>query len=630
MNKITPADVIRDEWRVNEANRRLGIINAVRALMFPPDSSEPAISERKACKKLGISQATFSRWRRAYDADGFNGLLPKTDECGNKSVLQRLQESLGREVVETVIQEVQGKHLDTESNTAAWRLFAHSDRCPEPLAGIILDPNKSSKHAIPPSLRQATKITEPVKHAHRGRRSLDLNGIWIPRTIDILPGDIFTSDDTTPIFAWWVPWIESAEYPFGVKLLQGQFLPVMDVASQAIVCFVLIARESSSYRAADIWHLFGHTFDTVGLPRLGWQLERGSWEATIIRGQDVQYQDGELTHSRRVGGLRQLPANITQWHREKFGKEVMDCFPKTLQTWTSYLPKSKSIEAFFNRSQTLEGTLWGALGRDQMRRPFEKTKKLYEACKRPGSKIDPREHFLSHTEIVKRISGIFEYLNAEPMEGEVFNGVPRLKFDQAVREFPLFRLPDDQRWLYRRNWKVVTITSGWARVRLTHEVTGQRYSLFYCNPEVFAPIEGEQVVVYYDRENFEQPAQIVSVRTGEYLCDADYFERRGSFLEGDMSGHDIRKAWRNAVLSTYGTIISHAPSRQLPQEIADRRAQPAEPVASPAIVQRDNRPPATPEAPRIKLTATPEEFSQRATTFSRQAARLRQLEEQIK
>jgi hypothetical protein len=69
-----------------------------------------------------------------------------------------------------------------------------------------------------------------------------------------------------------------------VKLMQGQFIPVMDVASQCVVSYVLIAREKSSYRASDIWHLFGHTFDQVGLPRLGWQLERGSWEANIIRG----------------------------------------------------------------------------------------------------------------------------------------------------------------------------------------------------------------------------------------------------------------------------------------------------------------------------------------------------------
>lgn len=113
---------------------------------------------------------------------------------------------------------------------------------------------------------------------------LSLKGMATPRTLDILPGDVFSSDDTTPIWAWWVPWPRSEDYPFGCKILQGQFLPVIDVASQCLLAFALIAREKSSYRAADIWALFGYVFDQYGLPRLGVQLERGSWEATLIAG----------------------------------------------------------------------------------------------------------------------------------------------------------------------------------------------------------------------------------------------------------------------------------------------------------------------------------------------------------
>ena len=653
--------IISDNERIQEANRRLNIITTVRALMFPEDPQRtPPLSERKACKRVGVDQATFGRWRKRFEAEGYNGLLPETDACGRKSMLQVLKEQVGEDTLKLTLDKVQGLNLDTESNTAAWRSFAQSDQCPEEVARIILDPNKCSKHAIPPSLRAATKLTEPVRDAHRGRRQLDLNGIWIPRKIDILPGDIFTADDTTPIWGWWVPWTESKEYPHGVKLLQGQFLPVMDVASQCIITFVLIAREKSSYRAADVWALFGHTFETVGLPRLGWQLERGSWEANIIRGEEVLVEDGDLSYSRRVGGLRQLPTNITEWHNEKFRAEgALDpstAWPKTLQTWTSYLPKSKSIEGAFNRMQTLEGTLWGALGRDQMRRPFEKTKKLFQACQR-GTE-DPRNHFLSHIEISKRLTDMLSYVNSEPMEGEVFFGVPRLKFDQALRDYPLYRLPDEQRWLYKRNWKVLPITSGWARVRLTHEISGQRYSLFYCNPAVFGQIEGAEVVVYYDRENFEAPAQIIAakpvvvdghrIEPGEFICEANYFERRGSFLEGDMSGHDVRKAWRNAVLSTYSTIVQHAPSRHITEEIAQRRKESAQERAADILsaeqtgstessrttsreatnvpLQVDGRP--TSQTPRVPTPQRPTATSSEQSEFlKRQAERARRLSE---
>lgn len=590
-----PSPLNPSDAQLREANQRLAMLQAYWALQAQVVAETGTeLSLDRAAAKLGIARSYLRRRLINWETGGrnFNALIPRFDKSGRKSILKHLTEQIGQETVENAIQKVSGLKLDTESNTAAWRLFAHSDQCPEALARVVLDPNRCSKHAIPESLREATKLNEALHNAHRGPRRLALKGMWTPRMLDILPGDIFTADDTTPIWAWWVPWRTDKEHPFGVKLMQGQFLPVIDVASQCAITFVLIAREKSSYRAADIWHLFGHTFDTIGLPRLGWQLERGSWESNLIAGVELEYRDGEATLHRRVGGLRQLPTNLTEWHHQKLGGARLPSspdqtgsdgsfegstesrptfpFPTTLQTWTSYLPKSKSVEAFFNRSQTFEGTLWGALGRDQMRKPYEKTKKLYEACRRGSA--DPRLHFLSQTEMVLRLRSMLDYLNQEPMEGEVFRGVPRTNFDECRAQHPLYTLPEEKRWLYRRDWKPVTITQGWARIRLTHDISGDRYSLFYTNARIFAEHEGEDVVVYYDRENFEAPAQIILARTGEHLCEAGYEERRGSFLEGDRTGHEIRSAWKNAVMSAYATIVPHAPSRQLPAEVAARRA----------------------------------------------------------
>lgn len=311
-----------------------------------------------------------------------------------------------------------------------------------------------------------------------------------------------------------------------------------------------------------------------------------------------------------------MPTNVTRWHRERHGEDF--AFPRTLQTWTSYLPKSKSVEAFFNRSQSLEGTLWGCLGRDQRRRPYEKAKKLYEACRRGAA--DPREHFLSYDELVRRLNGMLEYLNGEPLEGEVFRGAPARVWEQAVGEYPLYRVAPAMQWLYRRDWAVVRITQGWARVRLTDGASGARYSLFYSNPEVFAAHEGDAVCVYYDREEFERPAQVILGRTGEYLCEAAYEERRGSFLSGDLSGHDVRKRWREAVLAAYGTVVKHAPSRQVPEEVAARRAMAG---GRGELVVVDRRPAAGPEAAGARGEAVrppgPEEWRRRGERLARQA-----------
>src|SRR5579862_9619972 len=124
----------------------------------------------------------------------------------------------------------------------------------------------------------------------------------------------------------------------------------------------------------------GRVHSVVGLPRLGWQKERGSWEAQIIDGVYTGLEEGEATHAQRVGGLRMLPSNLLRYHIDKLGEESAAQF-RTLRTWTSYVPKSKSVEAVFHRLQKFEGTLWGVLGRSQQRNPYEKTKKIFQACK---------------------------------------------------------------------------------------------------------------------------------------------------------------------------------------------------------------------------------------------------------
>jgi hypothetical protein len=573
------------EWQIEEANRRQEVLKTFYRLIgkiFPGDIEirqpiQNPLSRTNAAKKVGIAYTTLWRYELDFFKEGYEGLIPGVS-TGRKTVLQNL--GFTPEEIKLLMAECQGLSLDTKSTTTALRLFAHSDRCPEKLANVILDPNRCSKHAIPPSIRRAATPSKNSHLAHRGPRALDLGGIYIPRRVDILPGDIFCPDDTTPIFAWWVPWIQNEEYPFGVKLLQGQLLRIIDVASQCPVGKVLIAREKSSYRASDIWSWVGFMAEDIGLPRLGFQMERGSWDAGILQGIEVEHKEGDLTHSRRVGGLRQLPANITDWHKTNHPNFP---FQNTLQTWTSYLPKSKTIEAYIDRVETLEGMLWGSLGRDQMRKPYEKMKKLFQQCSRPGSKIDCRNYFLSGQEMMAKLTSYDDFLASEPMEGEVFKGVPRLLFQNSIAERPLFFLPAESAWLFKSDWKQVRITSGWARVRLTHPVTGQRYSHFYDNPRMFAEMEGRDVLVYYDRHNFEQPAQIVAASRfavgsrqfypGDFVCEADYFEKPGMFLDSDTSGHELRKQWRSAVMTIYGRASVHAPSRKMPVEIQARRAE---------------------------------------------------------
>jgi hypothetical protein len=556
-----------ESWRHAEAARRQQLCEAANQLM---SQFTPAPSQNEVARVLGVDAASLSRYRRAYAASGYAGLLPGVSS-GRTSLREQLAAQLGPEAIAEIEKQVTGTALDMDgSDGAAWRKIARAAGTPAPVRDYFakVESAHSSKHTIARSLRRATRVSPQMRLAHRGSRALRLGGAWTPRHLDILPGDIFSSDDTTAIWGCYIEVGACEKYRHGYKMAQVQLLPVIDVASQAVVSYGMIARETGSYRASDVWRLIGYTHRTVGVPRLGWQKERGSWEAGLVEGVEVTVTDGDFSHSRRVGGLRMLPSNCLPYHVDKMGGAS---FP-TLQTFTSYLPKSKSIEGVLHRLQKFEGTLWGSLGRDQQRKPFEKAKKIYEACHR-GTARAPL-HFLSLSEISRKYSALLEDYHAEPIQGEVFRGKPLATFECGIAAHGCLRPPPlETGYLYRSDWARVTVKRGLARIRRQNHELGQQVSYYYEAPSLFArpDVDGREVLIYFDRDAFELPADILSL-DGEWLGQADYFQPPGMFLDGDASGHEERRASREAVTAIYQSVLPHIPSRQLPAELAARRA----------------------------------------------------------
>jgi len=540
-------------------------------------------SMNQAARDLGEPVANLCRYLKAYRAGGFEALTPKQPgKSGTKSLREKWVAEIGEAAVVEIEKRVAGTALDLAPHVAgsprpvcdglAWRTVARDPATPEPIRAYFTQPRRS-KHHLAPSIREHTRPGPMIDARHHGFRAYGLAGPYQPRRLDILPGDIFSSDDTTPIWAWWVPWPKSEKYPHGAKLLQGQFLPVIDVASQHILCYALIAREQSSYRAADIWRLMGRVHSLAGLPRLGWQKERGSWEAKLIDGEILEADGHEPSHGARVGGLRMLPANLLPYHVECLGAERARQF-RTLKTWTSYLPKSKSVEGIFHRLQRFEGTLWGTLGRSQQRRPFEKTVKLYEACR--GGRADPRLHFLSGTELMHRLNACIEMHEAEPIEGEVFRGLPPETWRRGLEEHgPLLAEPPQGRWLMCRDWALVKAARGMVRIRRVDEVTDAPVSFFYSAPAFCRELDGRKVLIYFNRDAYTEPAHVLLPRADgahEYMGTAEYVERVGMFL-GGASGHARRGEQAGLVTTLYSDLAAYLPSRQVPAEIARRRRE---------------------------------------------------------
>ena len=146
-----------------------------------------------------------------------------------------------------------------------------------------------------------------------------------------------------------------------------------------------------------------------------------------------------------------------------------------------------------------------------MRRPFERAKQVYDACR--DGRDGPRLHFLSGTELMHRLNACIEMHEAERMEGEVFRGVPPETWaagtDPQGEHGGLLAEPPAGRWLMCADWALVTIRQGMARVRRADEATGLPVSYFYTHPDFCGRLDGRKVLAYFNRDDFESPAHIL-------------------------------------------------------------------------------------------------------------------------
>lgn len=437
------------------------------------------------------------------------------------------------------------------SVSMALRMFAQSDQCPDELAAVI-NKKRSSKHIITPTLKRQARITAETKMLHRGNKTFSLGAYSQPRKLTwidaggierpILGGDIFEADDMTPNQPWYVEWNDPNDpcsVKYGVRLLRGQLLMMIDVGSQRILGFLLLARPKDSYRAEDIWSWFGQVFADVGLPRVGIRLERGIWEAKAIHGLPVI--DSTWDNKRRIGGLAALGVRAI----------------------TSYSPKTKSIESLFNQLQKVLGVLGVQVGRK--RGEFEKPTRDYLAC-RAGNKHPADCGFLHADEIARRVANACMFLNGDCREGEVYRGIPDELWKRHVSSgSPLRSVASAHAWVFMPYKRELTIGNGMVRARFAeHEC-----SYYFTHPELFASLgRGYHVVVCFDPALPQQGAVIFNneagprahtgAGVGEFLGVAEFVDRVPQFsaLDGcdDEAGYERRRRFTEQCRKAYRAI----------------------------------------------------------------------------
>jgi hypothetical protein len=356
----------------------------------------------------------------------------------------------------------------------------------------------------------------------------------------LTPGDLFERDDMSNNCLCWVEWPwggDPCSDKFGVRIVRGQNLLHIDVASLRFLSYNFLIRPSDSYRADDIWQWVATTYREIGMPRIGERWERGTWASKKLRGDaEAIIEGGHTDELARLGGMAALGLRVIE----------------------SQSPTTKIIESRFNFLQRIMATIPGQIGRK--RGEFEKATKLWMQC-RAGQR-DPREHFLGFAQLCDRIESRLHYCNAEPVEGYVYNGIPDQLWEQGVTAEPLEKLQPEQGWLFFRDKAEITASKCHVCVRRKRD-DGGRVAHWFHHPRLFE-FEGEKCGVYFDSYCLDQGAVIVCQsgrRAGEVIGRAEYIEGVPQFcLASGMEnreGYQRRKEFRDAVISEVRTLGLH-------------------------------------------------------------------------
>jgi hypothetical protein len=446
------------------------------------------VAQGESLKAVGLSPATYSRYRSDYAAEGLEGLKPKWAKCGRKP-LARLDD-----IEQTM---VKGLYVQTGSITLALSQLAQSPTCSQATADAILR-TRRSKHTLTRTLREQVKDVAPAVHAfHRGTKALS-RGFICPRTLTyldplgheqpLLVGDLSERDDMSNNFVGWVDWPwggDPCSDRFGVRVFRGQNLLQLDVRSLYFQSFCFLVRQRDSYRADDIWQWVGHSYRDTFKPALGERWERGIWKAHQLRGTPIS--PGHTSDERRLGGLQALGLRVIE----------------------SQSPTTKIIENRFRYFQRVCRTIPGQIG--ATRGEMERETKLWMECQQ-GRK-DPRHYFLSMAQLTDAIEQKLHFVNSERVEGTLYHDIPAELYAAglAARAELLRPLGAEETYLFSRDRREATASRAHAMVRYVNP-DGKRQAWWFHHPQLHRE-EGQKIAVYFDRQNAGLGATLVPIRS---------------------------------------------------------------------------------------------------------------------
>ena len=601
----TEKPVTDDDIKV--ATRRQAAVRAFRDLtadvkdQVTGEIITKGMSNRTAARKVGYPFQTIYVWIRAFDAEGFDGLLPKHRNSGRKPTLKFTRQETA-DVKALLLQTNRTKKAG--STPEALRTAIKRDLLAPETVEVIQHRFGAGQTPLPPAMRQQIYIPETTIEASRGPRNGWLHHVESPGSLhltmdeetgierEIEGCERMTMDDGTINMVCNVPFNlpgNKCSENFGVMVGRFQLLLPVEHRYLFIPGFNYTARPRSSYRAEDLTATLQIVFTEHGFP-LEIVLEKG------ISASDL------LTETLTMLGIRIIRANS---------------------------PHQKVVEGVFNRMWTKLSLMPGQVGR--YRGEEEEINALIGSCRRGAT--DPRKHFPMLADVLKALhEAIREHNSQLVISRQYGRWVPAEKWDQFKKN--LRRLEPEQSWMFSpvitepltvRGFKIrktVCMMEGYSEVfdfsaEWLHEFSGQTVKLY------FNPFAGECIATVVLAQSFN------GRKAGEILGQAEQINRMTRFRRralGYGEDPDIGReaASRNAQALRRSVVAIRSDGSAGVQKHEARNG-----VGDSEVVTNDARlvQPAPAATPRHNILApqTPAQMARQQDRFARLAARQREL-----
>ncbi|HEY4415929.1 MAG TPA: helix-turn-helix domain-containing protein [Verrucomicrobiae bacterium] len=395
---------------IRTATLRRSAIETYRALV------SAGAGTRDAARKVGYPFHTIYNWCQAFDANGFDGLLPKSKMAGRKPK-HKFTAQQAADVRALTLQT--NRNATAGSVPEATRIAIKRGLLDYGTAQLIQSRFDAGQHPLPPYMRGQVRVTESEILAYRSPRNAWLNMVQSPGSLmltvddatgeerEIEPCERGTMDDGTINMVCCVPFNlpgNKCAENFGVMVGRFQFILPVDHRCYFIPGFNYTARPRSSYRAEDLTATLHTIF-----------IEHGYWREMVL-------EHGVSASNLVTDTLGALNIKIIR----------------------ASSPHQKVVESVFNRLWTKLSAMPGQVGRFMGEE--EEINALIMSCRRGAT--DPRRHFPMLADVLKALREAITEHNSQLVKSRQYGQwIPRQLWDRYKIQ-NLRKLEQEQSWIF--------------------------------------------------------------------------------------------------------------------------------------------------------------------------------------